>query len=193
MTKRTGRNTGSPLIILSLLSVLSFTACSNDPEDIRALTGGGSRQQDHATDVTLIYSKDGHVKMRAFAHDFLRDESSSPSYIDMNRSLKAEFFDSSGEVEHVLTADSCRFYDVKGQVLVWDSVRIVSRNGRKLKTDELVWNESVQQFYTEKPVEITTESEVLHGSSMEANSDFSWYKISQPKGTVEVKKGELPQ
>ena len=130
--------------------------------------------------------------MRVSARDFVRNEGAKPPYIDMNNHLKAEFFDDSGQVDNVLTADSCRYYEAQGNVLVWDSVHIVSRNGKQLNTDELIWNQSIQKFFTEKPVRITTPTEVLYGDGMEANSDFSWYQITKPKGTVKVKKAEMP-
>src|SRR4051812_36038400 len=63
---------------------MAVVSCKNDPEQIKALTGRNNRQEDHAEDVTLIYSKDGKVKMRAFAHDFVHNEQANPPYIDMN-------------------------------------------------------------------------------------------------------------
>ena len=171
---------------------ISIAACKNDPNDIKALAPHAGGQEDRAKDVTFIYSKEGKVKMRVSARDFVRNEGAKPPYIDMNNHLKAEFFDDSGQVDNVLTADSCRYYEAQGNVLVWDSVHIVSRNGKQLNTDELIWNQSIQKFFTEKPVRITTPTEVLYGDGMEANSDFSWYQITKPKGTVKVKKAEMP-
>jgi LPS export ABC transporter protein LptC len=170
-----------------------ITSCNNDPNEIRALTTHSYIQEDRAEDVTFIYSKDGKIKTRVSAKSFVRNQSAKPSYIDMNGRLKAEFFDDSGIIENVLTADSCRYYEALGNFLVWDSVKIVSSNGKQLNTDELVWNQSIQKFFTEKPVRITTPEQVIYGEGMEANSDFSWYQIMHPKGTVQVKKGEMPQ
>jgi len=178
-----------------LPGILFFTiaACKNDPDQIRALTGQGNKQEDRAEDVTVIYSKEGKLKMRLFAHQFVRNEYAKPPYIDMNRNLKVEFYNDSGAVENILTADSSRYYIAQGNVLVWDSVQIVSKKGERLNTSELIWNESIQKFFTEKPVTITTPTEVLYGNGMEANSDFTWYQITNPKGTVQVNKGEVPQ
>lgn len=106
----------------------------------------------------------------------------------MNHGLKMEFFDDSGEVADILTADSSRYYEAQGDFIVWDSVVIVSKKGEKLNTDELIWNESVQKFFTEKPVVITTKTEILYGNGMEANRDFTWYRIINPKGSVQVDK-----
>ena len=56
-----------------------------------------------------------------------------------------------------------------------------------------MWNQSVQKFFTEKPVLITTATETIHGAGMEANQDFTWYKITNPNGVVKVQKDEVPQ
>jgi LPS export ABC transporter protein LptC len=180
------------ILIPGVLFMIS-AACNNDPEQIRALTGNGKKMEDHAEDVTLIYSKDGKIKMRAFAHDFTRKESANPAFIDMNKNLKGEFFDDSGRIEHIITADSSRYYTTKGDIIVWDSVQVVSTKGQQLNTQELIWNESIHKFFTEKPVKISSASEVLYGDGLEANSDFSWYKILKPRGTVEVSRGEVPR
>ncbi len=179
-----------------ILAVLLFVihSCKNDPNEIRALTGAAHTTEDHAVDVTVIYSKTGKINMRIFAHDFVRNEGTRRPYIDMNTHLKVEFYnDSSGLVEDVLTADSSRYYEAQGDMIIWDSVQIITKKGEKLNTDELIWNASAQKFFTEKPVRITTPTEVIYGNGMEANSDFSWYQITNPKGTVQVNKGEVPQ
>jgi hypothetical protein len=72
-------------------------------------------------------------------------------------------------------------------------VHIITKKGEQLNTEELIWSAAIQKFFTEKPVRITTENEILFGNGMEANSDFSWYQITHPKGTVQVNKGEVPQ
>jgi LPS export ABC transporter protein LptC len=168
-------------------------ACNNDPKQIRALTGKGNQQEDRAKDVTVIYSEQGKIKVKLFAKEFVRNETAKPAYIDMNRNIKAIFYDDSGNIANTLTADSSRYYTTQGNVIVWDSVHIVSRKGEQLNTDELIWNQSIQKFFTEKPVRITTPTEILYGNGMEANSDFTTYKIINPTGTVQVNKGEVPQ
>jgi LPS export ABC transporter protein LptC len=171
----------------------AIAACSNDTNEIKALTGRGNKEIDRAEDVTLIYSKEGKIKSRLFGHEFIKNDNAKPAYVDLNRNLRAEFYDDSGNIENTLTADSSRYYQILGNVIVWDSVHIISKKGQELSTSELVWNESIQKFFTEKPVRITTATEVLFGNGLEANSDFTWYKIINPKGTVQVNKGELPK
>lgn len=180
-------------ILLPAILFMAIGACKNDPNLIKSLTGEGNRSLDRAEDVTIIQSKDGKVQLRLFAREFVRNERAKPAYLDMNNHLRAEFYNDSGQLENVLTADSSRYYESQGNILVWDSVQIVSRKGEKLNTQELIWNESAQKFFTEKPVKITTPTEVIYGTGMEANRDFTWYQITYPRGTVQVNKNEMPQ
>jgi LPS export ABC transporter protein LptC len=180
------------LLLPGVLFLMMMNACKNDVAEIRALTGKGNSQEDRAQDVTIIYSKDGKVNARLFAHDFSRNENAKPPYVDMNNGLKVEFYNDSGVIDNVLTADSSRYYEAQGNILVWGNVQIISRKGEQLNTQELVWNQGIERFFTEKDVKITTPTEVLYGTGMEANRDFSWYQILNPKGTVQVSKGEVP-
>ena len=82
-------------------------------------------------------------------------------------------------------------YETQRDFIVWDSVHIVSAKGEELRTEELIWNESAEKFFTEKDVQITTANEILYGTGMEANRDFTWYRILNPKGSVQVDKSEV--
>jgi LPS export ABC transporter protein LptC len=175
-----------------LAAALLLFSCKNDPDQIKLLTGKLNFREDRAQDVTLIYSKNGRVKGRLFAHQYIKNPTAKPPYMDLNNRLRVEFFSDSGALEHILTADSCRYYEVEGNIIVWGNVQIISTKGEQLNTEELIWNKSIEKFYTEKPVKITTGNEVLYGNGLEANQDFTWYQILNPKGSVQVKKGEMP-
>ena len=180
-------------VVLFIILLTSISACVNDPNEILALTSKPNQQIDKAEDIVAISSKNGKIKARLFAHQYIRNSSAQPPYIDLNKTLKVEFYNDSGEIQNVLTADSCRYYESLGNILVWDSVQIVSKKGEILKTSELIWNQKIQKFFTEKPVRIITATQILIGEGMEANQDFTWYKISNPKGTVQVNKAEVPK
>ena len=169
-----------------------FSACRNDPKEISMLTGANKNHEDKATDITGIYSKEGKVKARLFAHEYIKNESATQPYTDLNTRIRVEFYSDSATLNNVLTADSCRIYDATGNVLMWGHVKIVTTKGEELTTDELIWNSGIERIFTEKPVTIQTSGEVLHGNGLEANQDFTWYQITNPRGSVSVQKGEMP-
>lgn len=176
-----------------LFVVICCTACNNDPKQITALTSKSALQLDKAEDAVIIYSQNGKTSFRLFAKEFIRNEQAKPPYTDIKKSLKVEFYNDSGIVDNILTAKYGRYYEDQQNILIRDSVVVVNRKGEQLNTEELVWNQSVRKFYTEKFVRITTPSQVLYGDGLEANEDFSWYEIKNLKGVVQVNKGELPE
>jgi LPS export ABC transporter protein LptC len=176
-----------PLLLLCLFS------CNNDPEQIKALTGKNAIQEDKATDVVFVYSEQGRVKARLFSHTFIRNENAKPPFTDMKDGLKVEFYDDSTKISSTLTAGYARYYEKQQNILIRNNIVIVNKKGEQLNTEELVWNQNIKKFYTEKFVKITTATQVLLGDGLEANEDFTWYKIKNLKGTVQVNKSDVPQ
>jgi len=181
------------LYAVFLLTVLSAVGCKNNPKEIDALVNKHTIQEDKADQVTIIYSERGKSKIRMYATEFIRNEVAKPPFVDMRKGLKVEFFGDSTNVESTLTALYARWYEGKGNVLIRDSVVVVNKKGETLRTEELIWNQNVKMFYTEKFVRINTPDQVMYGDGLEANEDFSWYRIKNPKGIVRVNKEEVPE
>jgi LPS export ABC transporter protein LptC len=168
-------------------------ACKNDPKEIEELVGKNTVQEDRAYDVTIIYSENGKTKTKIWSKEFVRNDIAKPPFTDMKNGLRVEFFNDSLKVESTLTAKYGRYYEARGNVLIRDSILVVNKKGERLTTEELVWNQSIQKIYTEKFVRIQTPTQVIYGDGLEANEDFSWYQIKNPKGVVQVDKSEMPE
>lgn len=147
---------------------------------------------DRADSVTVIISKDGHTKARLRTKEFIQNEEAKPPYLDMNKGLRVEFYDDSLHVESTLTAKTARFYTASNNILVQDSVLVINDKGEKLLTEQMVWNNELQQFYTQKEVQIIRGTSVTYGTGMEANKDFSWIRIFNQRGTIPVEKDQMP-
>ncbi len=173
--------------------MLFASACKNEMEEIQALANRSAIQEDVALDVTILYSEDGHIKARLRTTEFIRNEVSRPPYVDMRKGLRVEFFNDSMKIESTLTARYARYYEQQGNVLIRDSVVVINKKGDKLQTEELIWNQDIQQFYTEKPVAITTATQTMWGDGLEANQDFSWYRIRNLRGVMMVEKDKIPE
>ena len=175
-------------------SVLLLVSCKNTNEEIENLTGTSKAHQlDKATDVTMYYSDKGQLKAVIFAKEFLRNEAAKPAYADIKKGLKVEFYNDSLKIESTLTAKSARIYEVEGNVIVRENVVVVNKKGEQLNTEELVWNQKLDKFYTDKKVTITTApNQVMYGEGLEANADFSWYKIKNLRGNIAVDGKDVP-
>jgi hypothetical protein len=70
-------------------------------------------------------------------------------------------------------------------------VEVINKNGEKLETEKLIWDENSQRIYTDAAVKITTDKEIIMGRGMESNQDFSKYELKQVTGTIQLKNDEL--
>lgn len=185
------------ILFSGILFFLNFTfySCKNTTEEIDNITGAGkSNQLDKATDVVIYYSDKAKVKAILYAKEFIRNEAAKPPYTDIKKSLKVEFLNDSGEIESTLTSKSARIYEADNNIIVRENVHVVNKKGEMLDTEELVWNQKLDKFYTDKKVKITTPpNQVLYGDGLEANADFSWYKSSNLKGEIAVDNKEMPE
>jgi LPS export ABC transporter protein LptC len=198
MTNRCNNNRRQ-LIARSLVSGILFLgiactmACTNSNEAISKLTDINNKKlQDKATDVTIYYSDKASVKAIIHAKEFYRNETGN--YTDIKKGLKVEFLNDSQKVESTLTALSARIYETEGNVIVREHVVVVNKKGEELQTEELVWNQKLDKFYTDKKVQIVTPpNQVMYGEGLEANADFTWYKINKLKGNISVDNKTIPQ
>lgn len=175
------------------LMIISAAACSeNDVSKSDRQVSAESLKIDKADSVTLIISKDGVTKARLRTKEFVQNDNARPPYLDMNSGLYVEFFNDTLFVESRLRAKTARFYPESNNFLVQDSVVVVNAAGDTLKTEELVWNNKLQQFYSDVPVQIIRDGSVSNGKGLEANKDLTWIRIFQQRGTVPVERDQMP-
>lgn len=182
----------STLKVLQGILFLLLLSCSNKTKDIKDLMSKSALQEDKAYGVTIIYSESAKIKARLFANEFIHNEAAKPPYYDAKKGLRMEFYNDSTMVESTLTARYARYYEQEGNILIRDSIIVVNKKGEELRTEELVYNQKLKKFYTEKQVRITTPTQVLYGDGLEANEDFSWYEIKNIKGMFAVDKSSVP-
>ncbi len=182
------------LLLLSCAAgALSFASCKNDLHEVAQVANYGGTPVDKAEGVTVFYSTAGRLKAKLEAAEFIRSERAKPPYSEAQRGLEVQFYDDSLGVSNTLTAEYGRWYETRGSILLRRDVVVVNAKGEKLQTEELVWNSAVGKFYTDKPVRIQTPTQLLTGDGLEANEDFTYYQITNLKGTVQIDRGAVPE
>lgn len=172
------------------LKLVSFCllclSCTNSKERIKHIKDYESLQEDRASDVTIIYSEKALVKANLFATEFVRNENARPPFTELRKKVRVIFYDDKKKVKSTLYAKYARMYEHNKNVIIRDSIVIINQKGEQLKTEELVWNEQLRKFFTNKPVQIKTASQMIYGNGLEANEDFSYYSITHIKGIVNL-------
>jgi LPS export ABC transporter protein LptC len=101
------------------------------------------------------------------------------------------FFDNDEKISSTLKANYGIRYDVSRKMEAKYAVEVVNKNGEKLETEKLVWDEANKTIYTDAFVKITTADQVIMGKGLKSNQDFTKYQINEITGTINLKNNEL--
>lgn len=111
------------------------------------------------------------------------------TYFDKERRFEGE-----GEVEAVLlraggarlTADRLTYNEGQGRFIASGDVLVVSQDGKRLTTDEVVWDAESKQLRANGAFRFTTQSERINGVGLVASEDLARYSFSRASGELEV-------
>ena len=107
---------------------------------------------------------------------------------DFPDGVNIEFFGEKNQKSSILTAKKAKYNKAKNVYTAIQDVVIVNKEeGKKLNTEELHWNPGTKKIYTDKFVQIESPEELLTGTGLESNEDFSNYRILKVKGVFPMK------
>lgn len=175
----------STLIIFIFGCILS--ACENDLSKVEKIASNeASLPVETSKDIQILYSDSAKVKanLKSPVLKFYKVEN---AYHEMPAGLVVNFYDNKMQVTSTLSAKYGRKFQNKRIIEIKDSVVVVNNKGEKLNTERLIWNEQTRKIYTDKFVKITTPDEVIFGEGLEANQDFTSYRIFKIRGIFNVK------
>lgn len=179
--KKTGRYTLSFFSQSIFFSGLLMFACKGNDKDLQAIkpyTGPLLMSEN----IKRIYTDSARIKIYMTAP---REEQMENGDIVWPKGVYIEFFNDKQIRTTTLRGNSGVFYKEKnlytvtGNVVIIDSVKT-----QKMNTEELHWTPKTQKIFTDKFVVIQTKSDTLKGQGLEANQDFSRWKILKPTGTL---------
>jgi LPS export ABC transporter protein LptC len=170
---------------VAMMTLIGF-GCKKDlkdPDKEQKYTG--PTMENH--DVITLYSDSARllIKLQApIQQEFENGEGVFPE------GLYVEFYEKEqeGQVTSTLRANygkqnrNKNLYEARGNVVVDNLAK-----QEKLETEELFWDRRKARIYTEKFVKITTPEEVIMGQGLQANQDFSNYKIKKVTGVFNLK------
>jgi len=174
-------------VIPMLFAFGILCSCENDVKEIESIINQEKEPVTKGKNVEFIYSEKSDVKIKITAllvEEFGNEEN---KYIEMTEGIKVLFYDSLLNIASTLTANYA-IHRVADKVMeAKEDVVVVNDKGEILNTEHLIWIEDSSKIYTEEFVKITTEDEIIMGEGMEANQDFTKWKIHKIKGTINIK------
>ena len=165
---------------------LVFSSCQTDIQTINQVTTGKGLPSETMKGAEIIYSDSGIVKMKLTGPELDRYSGEKP-YIIFPKGVKVLFYNDSMKVNSQLDADYGIRYEEEGRMEAKRNVVVVNIKGEKLNTEHLIWDEGKDRIYTNEFVKVTTGDDVIYGNGLEANRDFTRWRITNVKGMINRK------
>jgi len=171
-------------ILKIILIIACVSACTNDLDKIKKITYDPKSPDEISKNITIYQSKEGLTKITIFAKH--AETYSEPPITQLKDSLKIDFFDENGNITSILTAKFGEINHQTNKMYVKDSVKLVNiADKRTLYTSILYWEQADSSIYTDQNVQLESEKGIAYGTSLKAKQNFSYYKITDPKGAYE--------
>lgn len=170
------------------LALLLLTACGgNEIKQLDQIALQDEVGIERATNIELLYSDSAVVRVAIHAPTLLRYiHRENPKQIFPD-GVDADFYDEEHFQTSKLVANYAEQFQRERKVYLRDSVVVWNIKNEMLETDELIWDESIGQIYSNEKVKITTPSQVIEGIGFKSNLDFSVWEIYQVSGIIESK------
>lgn len=137
-------------------------------------------------DVEILYSDSAVVRVRVrgpVLHNFTEREDPRQEFPE---GVQIDFLEPDLSVKSTITAKN-RHPARQGSITARDSVESVNQQAGKIGDRRTRSGRADGQVSTEKFVKVTKPGEVIYGYGLEAEQDFSYWKILVPKGGIKVK------
>lgn len=163
-------------------SCLFQFSCENDPVKVDELFRKKIALEE-ANGVKGYISQSGKVKACLTAPYMKRYLVDSP-YLEFSKTLHVDFYNDTTTIESTLDALYARQMEFQRKVYIRDSVIVINKlKGDTLRTAELWWDQSTEEFYTDKEVKIFQPTGYTYGRyGMRAKQDFSEWWIKGSSG-----------
>jgi len=168
-----------------LFFLFLLASCNNNQEVDDIMQKQAVFPTEQGEIVEILYTDSGLVRVRITAPVMNHFTINVPEpYTEMPKGIYVEFYNDSSKIKTTLKADYGIRYEKNKRTEVKKNVVVVNVAGEVLNTDRLNWDEALRKIYTDAFVQITTKKEVLKGTGMEANEDFTEYEIRNISGTA---------
>jgi LPS export ABC transporter protein LptC len=128
---------------------------------------------------TVVFSDSGNVKAVMNAGHIQVYAQKQYTLIDSNATV--EFY-RNGEHVSTLTGKRGKVDDVTKNIEMFDSVKVVNKEGSTLTTEQLFWDNKTQRVSSDKFVRIITPSETIEGTGFESDQSLKNYTIYKVSG-----------
>lgn len=182
-------DTGIKHIIPLLLGIIVAMAAMSCQETVEH-TAPAVRPQDSVAVMTsygvnTLISDSGVIKYRIVTERWEVNQARNPSRWVFDKGLFLEQFDEKFHVQAYIQCDTAYYFD---QQRLWElrsRVRILTKDGLRFSSEELFWDESKHELYSNVFSRLVTPERTLQGSYFRSDERMTHYYVTNSKGSFE--------
>ncbi|MFA4047048.1 LPS export ABC transporter periplasmic protein LptC [Prevotella sp. PCHR] len=171
------------LLYILLLCLCSF-ACTEEKEHIApAIYPRDSVAMMTSYGVNTLISDSGVIKYRIVTERWEVNQARNPSRWIFDKGLFMEQFDEKFHVEAYIQCDTAYYFDQKKLWELRGRVRVRTTDGLRFSSEELYWDQSSHELYSNKFSRLVTPEREMQGSYFVSDERMTRYSISNSKGS----------
>ena len=174
------------LLPLFFAACFCLIGCKSDIDELKAVKLQRKITVEKTIEAEMIYSDSAKVKAKLNAPILLNNKTDSP-YYEMPKGMQVVFFDDALKQSSKVTSDYAITKDNQKIMELRNNVVAVNNKGETFKSEELIWDQNKRIFFSNKVVDISTNSAQISGTKFWAKEDFSYYEIKQGAGPLTFK------
>jgi LPS export ABC transporter protein LptC len=175
-----------PAIMISIIAFGNFS-CENDLEVINSFSVEGDMAMQTMTNANIIFTDSALLQVKISAPVIQNFPNAEQPYLEFPNGFHIVFFDKNEKPETDLTAKYGIYYNQQALWEARDSVEVINREGEIMNTEQLFWDEKKKLIYSNTFVKITRPDEIIMGEGLEANENFTRWKIKKIQGEIYLK------
>ena len=171
--------------------IILLFSCQNKKEDIKKLSLPTERPSQKSSDVTLLYSDSTRLKAILKASKMIAYEKNQQDpFVFFPDSIKIIFFNTQQVPTSTLTAHQAVYFTKTQRAYLKYNVHFINDKKEHLITENVLWNQSTGKITTDKPVKIITPTQIINGTGIECEEDFSDYTIKNITGIIQLEQDQ---
>jgi len=183
------RKTSNTMLFLLFTSILFQFSCNNTSiEKIKIAEQESTMPVERGINVSIKYTDAGYTKAKVFAPVLERYDLPEKQQSEMPKGITAYFYNDNHKITSYLKSKYAMRDDRNQMMYAKNEVIVVNNRGDTLRTDELTWDERMNKIISQKFVKITTPDQIIMGTGLESNTEFTKYRVFNITGIISLRK-----
>lgn len=171
-------------VVIIVLAFSIMTACTEQKEHLApAIYDKDSAALMTTYGINMLISDSGVIKYRIVTERSITNQNVNPKRTIFDKGILLTQFDEHFHVQAYIQADTAYKYDELRLLELRGRVRILSKDGVKFRGEELFWDQSKQEYYSNKYSYFETPERTLEGRYFRSDESMRKYYVSNTRGS----------